>query len=207
VKSIAYVPRSKGLDQMRERFKGQIDMGLLTTNPLPNVLRVRLVDAQDVDGVATSIRKHAEVANVEYAADVVTRMLKLFDVLGKIGLGIVALLIFTAAIIISNTIRLTVFARRREIAIMQLVGASGLYVRMPFIVEGLLDGVLGAGLAIGLLELARFQLLPKLALAVPFIEIHATAVNDIALAGELVATGAIVGMLASWISVGRYLRA
>jgi cell division transport system permease protein len=144
---------------------------------------------------------------VEYAQDAIVKLLRISDVLGRIGLGIVALLVFTAAIIISNTIRLTVFARRREIAIMQLVGASAMYVRMPFIFEGLIDGVLGAVLALIVLAIARLQLLPKLIVAIPFLPMHAANINALALSGELVAVGAAVGAIASWISVGRYLRA
>lgn len=207
VKSVAYIPRSEGLHQMRERLRGQIDTSLLTSNPLPDALRVRVVDPEKVRDVAAHIRKLHNVATVEYAQDAVQKLLRISDVLGRIGLGIVALLVFTAAIIISNTIRLTVFARRREIAIMQLVGASGWYIRMPFIVEGLIDGVLGSAVALGLLEIARFQLLPKLTVALPFLPMHATDLNAGTLALQLLGVGAAVGFIASWLSVGRYLRA
>ncbi len=206
VKSVAYIPRSEGLHQMRERLRGQIDTSLLTANPLPDALRVRVVDPQKVHVLAAHIRKLPNVATVEYAQDAVQKLLLISDVLGRIGLGIVVLLVFTAAIIISNTIRLTVFARRREIAIMQLVGASGSYIRVPFIVEGILDGILGSALALGLLEIARYQLLPKLTLALPFLPMHATDLNTGTLALELLGVGAAVGFIASWLSVGRYLR-
>jgi cell division transport system permease protein len=159
-----------------------------------------------VIAVATSIRRESGVASVEYAADAVQKLLRISDVLGRIGLGIVGLLVFTAAIIISNTIRLTVFARRREIAIMQLVGASSSYVRLPFIFEGLLDGVLGSALALALLEVARYQLLPKLTLALPFLPMRAAGNDQLAFGLELLGTGAAVGIVASWVSVGRYLR-
>jgi len=206
VRGVTYVPKADGLRQMRERFRGDIDTSLLTANPLPDALRVRVADPEYVEAVAAAIAKRPQVAKVEYAQDAVQRLLRLAGVLGRIGLGIVVLLIFTTAIIISNTIRLTVFARRREIAIMQLVGASGTYIRWPFICEGALDGVLGAGLALALLEIARFQLLPKLAAALPFIPLHVAAINQLAFSGELLFVGAAVGTIASWISVGRYLR-
>ncbi|GAC1396922.1 MAG: permease-like cell division protein FtsX [Vulcanimicrobiaceae bacterium] len=207
VRSVTYVPRSEGLRQMRERLRGQIDTSLLTSNPLPDALRVRVVDPQRVRQVAAFVRKQPAVASVEYAQDAVQKLLQIGGVLNRIGIGIVGLLVFTAAIIISNTIRLTVFARRREIAIMQLVGASGWYVRMPFVFEGLIAGVLGAGLAIGLLALARFQLLPKLVVALPFLPMHAADLAAGTLALELLGVGAAVGIIASWLSVGRYLRA
>jgi cell division transport system permease protein len=207
VQSVVYVPKSVGLQQMRERLRGQIDTSLLTTNPLPDALRVRVVDPADVVGVANAIRKMNGVANVEYAADAVQKLLRIAGVLGRIGLGIVCLLVFTAAIIISNTIRLTVFARRREIAIMQLVGASSSYVRLPFIFEGFLDGVLGSALALAVLEIARYQLLPKLTVALPFLPMRSAGHDTLTFALELLGTGAAVGIVASWVSVGRYLRA
>jgi cell division transport system permease protein len=207
IASVVYVPKNEGLRQMRERLRGQIDTSLLTSNPLPDALRVRVYNTDRVRDVAATIRRQAYVANVEFAQDAVQKLLRLSDVLGRIGLGIVTLLILTAAIIISNTIRLTVFARRREIAIMQLVGASGTYIRLPFIFEGFLDGLLGAALALGLLDVARYQLIPKLVVALPFIPLHAIGINEGSFALELLGVGAAVGIIASWLSVGRYLRA
>jgi cell division transport system permease protein len=87
---------------------------------------------------------------------------------------------------------------------MQLVGATGIYIRMPFIAEGALSGVVGALVALGLLALARFELLPKIAATLSFVPLQA---NEPQIALELVGVGAAVGLLASWFSVGRYLRA
>ena len=207
VASVAYIPKAQGLRQMRERLKGQLDTTLLTNNPLPDALRIKLASPDDVHAVAAAVTKMPGVASVTYAQDAVTKALRIGEVFARIGLGVVALLVLVAAIIISNTIRLTVFARRREIAIMQLVGATNTYIRMPFICEGMLHGILGAGLALGLLVLAQKQLVPKLTAALPFVPLLGAAPNAGLLALELLATGAIVGVVASWLSVGRYLRA
>jgi cell division transport system permease protein len=206
VRSVQYVPRAAGLRQMRERLRGQIDTSLLTNNPLPDALRVRLVRPEDVHAVAGSIAKLPGVATVSYAQDAVTKALRVGDVLARVGLAVVGILVFVAAIIISNTIRLTVFARRREIAIMQLVGATNGYIRAPFICEGLLEGFLGAVLAVGLLVIAQYQLVPKLVAALPFVPFRAAAPNELLLAFELLGIGAAVGVVGSWFSVGRYLR-
>lgn len=206
VAGVEYVPKAEGLRRMRERLRGQIDTSLLTSNPLPDALHVRLVDTESVSAVAAHIRKLPHVADVEYAHDAVERLLRLSDVAGKIGVAILALLIFTAAIIISNTIRLTVYARRREIAIMQLVGASNTYIRLPFICEGLLDGVLGALVAVAILAVARWQLLPKITTALPFVPVDVLRVDPLLLTAELLGVGAAVGILASWVSVSRQLR-
>jgi cell division transport system permease protein len=205
VRSVAYIPKAQGLKEVSERLKGQFDTSLLTENPLPDALRVKVTKPENVHAVAASIKRMHGVATVEYAQDAVERMLKLIDVFARIGFVVVALLILTAAIIISNTIRLTVYARRREIAIMRLVGASGAYIRGPFICEGLVDGILGAAIAVGVLALARQILMPKLTAALPFIPLSTTA-SGLVLGGELLLVGAVVGIVASWVSVGRHLR-
>jgi len=207
VKSVTYVPRDEGLREMRKRLNNEVDTSLLTTNPLPNAVRVRVLDPKDAGAVAASLKKIPGVANVVYGQDVVQKLLVLSGVLARIGLVIVGVLVFTAAIIISNTIRLTVFARRREIAIMQLVGASGTYVRMPFVCEGMIAGILGAAVAVGLLAIAKFELLPKIGAQLPFVPLHAAPTNDLMLAAQLLGVGAVVGFVASWLSVSRYLRA
>ncbi len=207
VKNVTYVPRDEGLREMRKRLSNEVDTSLLTTNPLPNAVRVKVVDPKDASSVARALKKMPGVANVVYGQDVVQKLLVLSGVLARIGLVIVGVLVFTAAIIISNTIRLTVFARRREIAIMQLVGASGTYVRMPFVCEGMIAGVLGAAVAVGLLAIAKLELLPKIGAQLPFVPLHAAPTNDLMLALQLLGVGAVVGFVASWLSVSRYLRA
>ncbi len=204
--SQTFVPKKEGLREMRQRMRGQIDMSILTENPLPDKLRVRVKHPEMVSGVAKTIAKFPGVTSVDYGQDVVSKLVRLSAVLGRLGLSIIIVFVLVAAIIISNTIRLTVFARRREIAIMQLVGATNAYIRGPFICEGMLDGLLGALLAIGALAAARIELLPKLISALPFVRLNAATVDERTLIIELLAVGATVGIVASWVSVGRYLR-
>ncbi len=170
--STAFVPKNEGLHELRDRMKGQIDTSILTENPLPDKFRVRVRQPEEVPAVAAAIRKLQNVQSVDYGQDVVQRLLQLAGVARRVGIALIALFIVVAGIIISNTIRLTVFARRREISIMQLVGATNMYIRLPFICEGLIDGVLGALLAVGVLAVARGMLVPKLALALPWLQLE-----------------------------------
>ena len=204
VASASYVPKREGLKRMKDVLGKDFDTSLLTTNPLPNTYKVRVKDPDSVPNVAAWIAKDIRVAKTDYAADTVQKLLKTAAVLGRVGIALIALLSLSAAIVIANTIRLTVFARRREIAIMQLVGATNMYIRMPFIAEGMLAGVLGAAVAIGVLALAEHQVVPKLAATLAFVTFK---VNETTLCLELLAVGAAVGLIASWISVGRHLRA
>jgi cell division transport system permease protein len=204
ISGATYVPKREGLRRMKEVLGRDFDTSLLTSNPFPNAFHVRVRTPDDVVGVAASIAKFPGVAKTDYAAETVTKLLRVADVLGRVGLVMIGLLVLTAAIIISNTIRLTVFARRREISIMQLVGATNMYIRMPFIAEGMLAGILGAAIAIAVLFIARLELVPKLAATLAFVPFHA---NEPMLALECLAVGAAVGFVAAWLSVGRYLRA
>jgi cell division transport system permease protein len=206
VDTAQFISKAQGLKELRERMKGQIDMTILTENPLPDMFRVSARQPEDVPVIAKAVAKLKGVHEVDYQQDVVARLLQIAEVARKVGLGVIVLFIVVAGIIISNTIRLTVFARRREISIMQLVGATNMYIRAPFICEGLLDGVLGAIVAIGLLTIARVSLMPKLATALPWLQMNLVQVDLSSLVLQLLAVGGAVGVIASWISVGRYLR-
>jgi cell division transport system permease protein len=206
VASVEFVPKAVGLAELRGQTKGVIDTSLLTENPLPDKLRVKARLPEDVPAVAESIRRLAGVDNVVYGQKFVQRLLQLGAVLRRIGIGVIAVFLAVAGIIISNTIRLTVFARRREIAIMQLVGATNTYIRTPFICEGVLDGIVGALLAIGVLAIARATLWPRLLEALPWVKLSAMPVQPGVLIGELILAGGAIGLVAAWISVGRHLR-
>jgi len=206
ISTAQFVSKAQGLKELRERMKGQIDMQILTENPLPDMFRVHARNPQDVPIIAHAIAKLKGVHEVDYQQDVVARLLQVAEVARKAGVAVIALFVLVAGIIISNTIRLTVFARRREISIMQLVGATNMYIRMPFICEGLLDGILGAFVAIGLLAIAHGTLVPKLTSALPWVQMNVVQVDLSSLVLQLLAVGGAVGVIASWISVGRYLR-
>jgi cell division transport system permease protein len=206
VGSAQYVPKKQGLAELRDRTKGTIDTALLTENPLPDKFRIKARVPDDVPAVAASVRRLNGVENVVYGQQIVQRMLELGGVLRRIGIGVIIVFFAVAGIIISNTIRLTVYARRREIAIMQLVGATSTYIRLPFICEGLLDGVIGALVAIALLAIARTALWPRLLEALPWAQLTVMPVDSRVLAAELVLVGATIGIVASWVSVGRHLR-
>jgi cell division transport system permease protein len=201
-----FVSKKDGLAELRAHTQNVIDTSLLTENPLPDKLRVRVKDPGIVPALAASTKKLPGVDSVVFPQDVVARLVQLVSVLRRIGIGVIVVFLLVAGIIISNTIRLTVFARRREISIMQLVGATNLYIRAPFICEGLLDGILGGIIAVVILTIAHVTLWPKLMEALPWLQLNAASVNVPLLVLQLVVVGGAIGAIASWISVGRHLR-
>ncbi|MGH7737271.1 MAG: permease-like cell division protein FtsX [Candidatus Tyrphobacter sp.] len=207
IASAEFVPKSEGLKELRARTRGVIDTSLLTENPLPDKFRIRVRDPGFVPAVARDVGRLQGVAQTLYGHDVVQRLLRLGVVLRRIGMGLIALFLVVAGIIISNTTRLAVYARRREIGIMQLVGATNAYIRLPFIFEGLIVGFVGAFVAVLLLVFARAALWPRLVEALPFVQFNAATVDAQGLVLQLFLVGGIIGAAAAWIAVGRYLQA
>ncbi|HEY5257746.1 MAG TPA: permease-like cell division protein FtsX [Candidatus Baltobacteraceae bacterium] len=207
VASVEHVSRAAGLAQLRQETRGVIDMSIISANFLPEKLRVRAKNLDNVPAIAASIGKIRGVDNVVYNPPVVQRLLQLGTVMRRIGIAVIAIFVLVAGIIISNTIRLTVFARRREIAIMQLVGATNFYIRLPFICEGFLDGILGSALAVVVLAIVKTAVWQRLLEALPWAALGSARFDAPLLALELLVVGGALGIVASWISVGRYLRA
>ena len=208
VSDVRYVSKDQALArfQARLRERGQVDLtGYLDRNPLPASLEVSLVDPRDYQAVVDLLSSRDEVVEeVVEVQQLVDRLTSVTDVLRTGGFVVLVVVGFVVLFIIVNTIRLAVVARREEIEIMRLVGASDAFIRWPFIFEGAFVGLLGAGVTILILALAAgpvgemmfgfFRVLP--------LELG-TLARDIVLL--VVGTGLGVGVVGSWLSVRSYL--
>lgn len=207
VNGVRYVSKKQAIQNLRRQLRGQFNLNILDKNPLPNAIIVHTRIPDDVAVIASEIQSQAPVANVNYGSTVTEKLLRAENVFSAAGLGVVALLLLATALIMYNTIRLTVFARQREIGIMQLVGATGWTVRWPFVFEGILSGFAGALVGLLILDAGYRSLAPKLVVNLPFIPFNPASVPLPHLAWELIVVGILVGMLSSMLSVQRYLRA
>lgn len=203
--------------QMSNRNASDAISALDGENPLPASLVIKLDDPQQVEATATKIVDDSQFAqicdskdnpssDVNYGRETVE---KLFSVTSYIRIGavvLVALLTFVAFVFINNTIRLAISARRREIGIMRLVGASNGFIRGPFILEGTLEAILGALLAIGVLVAGVNAVLPKLANSMQFLSFAIPTQTMVATAGALLALGVLIGLFGSAIAMRRYLK-
>jgi cell division transport system permease protein len=208
VREVRYVSKEEALARFRERLRerGQADLtGYLDRNPLPASLEVGLVDPREYQPVVDLLEsREGVVDDVVEVQQLIERLTSVTDVLRTGGFVVLALVGLVVLFIIVNTIRLALVARREEIEIMRLVGASDAFIRWPFIFEGAFVGLLGAALALGVLALLAapvgdlmygfFRVLP-LQLG--------TLSRDIVIV--VVGTGLGVGVLGSWISVRSYL--
>ena len=185
-------------------------------NPLPRSYEVVMEDSSQVEDMASRIKEDTDFQamadngdvdeSVQYSQEMVGR---LFQVTGYIRIAcivLVALLTFIAFIFINNTIRLSITARRREIAIMRLVGASNGFIRGPFVTEGVLQALLGALLSIGMLELVRNFLMPRVMNMVSWWQFEIPLEVYLMTYGALILVGLVIGLFGSAIAMRRYLK-
>ena len=206
VASVRYIDKKHAMLALRRQMRGQMNLDIINTNPLPNTIEIIPRDPYDAPAIGAAMTLKPGVAKVNDGGTLTEKLLKVESVFSAAGAGVVALLMIATILLIYNTIRLTVFARQREIHIMQLVGATRWTVRWPFVFEGILSGAIGASVGLTLLWLGYRTLVPRIALNLPFLPFKLESVPVGHLALELMVTGALVGMLASLVSVGRYLR-
>jgi cell division transport system permease protein len=161
VKSVDYISKEEAYTIMQKRAPELLEQ--LPANPFPASFKVQPVKGEYTQAIAESVsgaQKPPGVEKVNYGEKTAKRVLQVARVFTVLSvLGIIVLLI-AATILIGNTIRLSIFARRREIEVMKLVGASNWFVRGPFMVEGLLTGLIGAAAAVVLLFLGKELVLP-----------------------------------------------
>lgn len=155
VNKAEFVSKQEALNEMKNKFEKK---ELLTTfdedNPLPDSYVVTLTDLNKSKEVVNEIQNFEFVESIQIRSDTINKMLDIARVIRIISAVILILLIIISVFIIANTIKLTVHARRREISIMKYVGATNSFIRWPFIVEGMIIGVLSALISIVLIGLS-----------------------------------------------------
>ena len=207
VQSIQFISKQEALKNLQEQFSGK-DYDLEETigkNPLPDSFEVKAVQPEDVKKIAQSIENMPGVDKVNYGQGVVERLFSVTRWVRIVGIGLIILLALAAVFLIATTIRLAVFARRKEIYLMKLVGATNWFVRWPFFIEGVLLGSLGALLAILLLVLGYSSLLDNLHTTMFFVPLVSSFRLLINVYISLFLTGAILGVFGTWFSLNRFL--
>jgi cell division transport system permease protein len=210
VADVTYTSKEQALEEFRAQLaaEGREDLTQITgTNPIPAKLSVKLVDPRDFGDVVDTLESAPGVVSevIEQQANV-DRLVAVTGLLRTVGLVILGIVGVTVLLIVVNTIRMAVMSRADEIEIMRLVGASDGFIRWPFIFEGLLVGLLGAGITLGLLALASEpigQLADAIAGQVPVGFSEQLAGQVISL---ILAAGVGLGGLGAFISVRTYLR-
>lgn len=177
-------------------------------NPLSDTFHVKVTDIKHLENVAKEIEKLDGVLNVKYGEGMVEQLVSVFDIVKNISYGVVIALILVTAFLIANTIKITIFSRKREIEIMRLVGASNTNIKIPFIFEGLFLGALGSIIPILITIFGYNYLYTRFSGQVisPFIQLIVPLPFTYFVSIVLLIIGVLVGMFGSYRAVRKYLK-
>jgi len=211
VSDVTFISKDQAMKDFKQRFgENSYLLDGLTENPLPNSLRVALNDLEKGEMVAEVCRNMDGVEDVRYYATEVNKVLKITSAMQKCALVIVAFLIIVSIVVVSNTIKITVEARKNEIAIMKYIGATSWFIRGPMLGEGVIIGIISAVVSFGITSAAYAKLVASFGDQVMML-VSTKLVDSLYMTSTLawifVALGVSIGAVGSIISMRRYLRA
>lgn len=221
VESVTYKSKDEALQEYRDTMSNRNAEDAVAAldgeNPVPASLVIKLDDPQQVESVANKLAEDSDFASVaddpetpsasvQYGRETVERLFSVTSWLRVAAIVLVLLLTFVAFVFINNTIRLAISARRREIAIERLVGASNGFIRGPFIAEGAIEAVIGAVLAIIVLHVCSVYLLPQVTETLKFLDFSLSSTVMVRTYVSLLVIGLVIGLFGSAIAMRRYLK-
>ncbi len=207
VKSVVYVSKVDALERLKEDFKDNPEiLENLRSNPLPASFEIALVDPQAVDTVAARFEGDPIVDEVRYGKEIADKLFAFTSQARNFMLIFIVLLGIVAILLISNTIRLSIFARKREVEIMKLVGATNWFIRWPFVIEGVTVGFLGAAVAAAVVLALNAYLVDRIRGSLPFMAVPLDAVPYVLVIVILLAVGVVIGAAGSGIGLRRFLK-
>ena len=209
VSSVKFVTKDQALAQFKADPNNAVLAQQIDGNPLDAKLDVhvaKLTDVASIDSLARTWPGVDPTDPTNYEGDFVNRMLQLSSWLGVAGVGLMAILVVVSIVIVMNTIRTAVYHRRKEIEVMKLVGATEWFVRGPFILEGVMTGLLAASIALSLLVVAYEPAVARFRSDIAFIPLSYDPAFVSSLARDLLLGGALLGAFGSYLGVRRYVK-
>lgn len=207
VSDVLYVSKEQALERLKQDLKDQPEMlAAMAGNPLPASLEIKLKTPREVDKVAKRLKGKEPIEEIKYGQEVVKKLFAFTAMVRWISVIVVSLLCFTSMVLISNTIRLAIFARRKEITIMRLVGATNWFIRWPFLFEGIFQGFIGGVLAVVALYFANAYFVTKVGEIIRFLPLSFSRFVFLELMVVLTLVGVIIGALGSSIALRRFLK-
>lgn len=208
VSEVTYVSKEEAVEKFKDTLQDRPDLvSDLGSEFLPASLQIQLEDPGSADEVARKLGDEGPVVeDIDYPQQTVERLTEVTDYVIWGLRGATALFLVSSVLLISNTIRISIFARRKEIEVMKLVGASDGFVRTPFVFEGLVQGVIGALVAGVAVIWLNSLFVGWAANELPFVPISGDSVNILFVLAVLLAVGVVIGVLGSFLSVSRFLK-
>ncbi len=210
VRRYHYVSKPEAFDEFRQIFANEPDVrDSLTVEQIPPSYRVVPKQAEQTKLIGERFQDTAGVFRVSYAKEEVDALVSVTNFLQIMLWAVAAVLLAAASLLILNTIRMAIFARRREVAVMKLVGATNWFIRIPFMLEGLIQGLAGAALAYGVVWIGRDLIQSRITGARNDIQLFKQFLvtsGDVAGTGILLlVVGVLVGTIGSALAVSRFL--
>jgi cell division transport system permease protein len=206
VKEVRFVSKAEAYEEFKKLFANSPDLvESVTPDSLPPSYRVVPKAAEQAELIGEPFKDQPGVYDVALARKQIKTLLKVTSVLRLILLSIAGLLLLSAAVLIINTIQLAIFARRREVAVMKLVGATNWFIRVPFMFEGLLQGLAGAAVAFGSVWVGARLLLNAAANNDFWGQFYVSSGGILSTGMFMLIVGAGVGALGSALAVSRFL--
>ncbi|MBW3611476.1 MAG: ABC transporter permease [Actinobacteria bacterium] len=203
-----FVSQQEQYELFRVLFAEQPEyLETVTAEVLPPSFRVEpnIADADVIRALGDRFQAEPGVREVVFAEETVRTLLRVSGIAQSIIFAVAAVLLFAAALLIFNTIRTAIFARRREIEVMKLVGATNWFIRVPFMLEGLIQGVVGASVAFGIVYLVR-NAAQDAVRSVPLFDAFIVVTSQVATTGILtLLLGAAIGAVGAGVAVTRFL--
>lgn len=209
VKDVVFESKEMAMEKFKERWGDEAHLLEGIDNPLQNSFIVEVVSINRADSVVNAIRDDGFVDTISYYQDVIDKMITISRVISTAGLSIILLLSTISLFIIANTIKIALYARKREINIMKYIGATNWFIRWPFVIEGLFLGLMGsliAGAAVFLLYDFVFSRLGSETYAIigAYLIPKSTIFDSIFII--FISMGIGIGVLGSLVSLRRYLK-
>ena len=207
VRQVFYESKDQAYNRFKEQFKDSPDL-VANVNPdaLPESYRVKLKDPSKFEVVASAFRDQPGVDAVQDQKKLLENFFRVLNRFQTAAIDVAVIQLLAAVLLISNTIRVSAFSRRRETGIMRLVGASNLYIQLPFLLEGAIAGLLGGALASGLLAFGKYALIDRVLR--PSIKFTNWVGWDavFTLIPLLLVAGVVLSSAASFVTLRRHLR-
>lgn len=208
VESVGFVTKDEAMERFKDRLGDQKTLldALDETNPLPDSFEVTVTNPDLVKTAAEKMEKLDGVECAKYGQDVMEHLFEITRLLRIFGFTLMLVLAFATLFIISNTIRLTVFARRKEIAIMKYVGATDWFIRWPFVMEGMVLGLFGSIIAAMVLRTAYIAMAEKVYDTLAFFPLIPEQPFLTYITIVVVISGMVVGAIGSAVSIKKFLK-
>jgi len=216
IRSVEYVTKEQALENFKKNSAGEPvilqSLEEIGENPLLSYLIIQANDANQYESVGAYLENASfkdEISRINYGKnkEVIDRLNNIVAEVRKIGLGVAALFSIISLLIISNTVRITIYTHRKEVEVMRLVGASNTYIRLPFIFEGIIYGfvasVISTLLLFVVLKLSQ-NFTTHLIPSVNMISLYLSNLGTIF--GMQLLVGAILGTISSWFAIRKYLK-